>query len=118
MVTIIVRYESKPGVADAIASALGKLIAPTRREPGCLQFVVYRCQEEPGQFVIYEQYTDDDALAAHRETAHYLEMHQIVPPMLAGRQKGRYDEVAPEGELGSRGAGNRLPAPDPEEAGR
>jgi quinol monooxygenase YgiN len=118
MVTIIVRYESKPGVADAIASALGKLIAPTRREPGCLQFVVYRCQEEPGQFVIYEQYADEDALAAHRETAHYLEMHRVVPPMLAGRQKGRYDEVALEGELDSSAAGTHQPAPDRGEAGR
>ncbi len=118
MLTIIVRYEAKPGAEDAIASALGKLIAPTRREPGCLQFVVYRSQEEPGQFVIYEQYADDDAVAAHRETAHYLEMHRVVPPMLAGRQKGRYDEVAPESELGSWAAETHQPAPDREEAGR
>jgi quinol monooxygenase YgiN len=117
MVTIIVRYESKPGMADAVASALSKLIEPTRMEPGCLQFVVYRCQEEPGEFVIYEQYTDHDVVAAHRETAHYLEMHAVVPAMLAGRQKGVYDELAPEGELDSLAAGTQ-PAPDRGEAGR
>jgi hypothetical protein len=38
--------------------------------------------------------------------------------LLAGRQKGRYDEVAPEGELGSWAAGTRQPAPDSWEAGR
>jgi quinol monooxygenase YgiN len=117
MLTIIVRYESKPGVSDAVASALSKLIEPTRREPGCLQFVVYRSQEEPGEFVIYEQYADDDAVAAHRQTAHYLEMHEVVPAMLAGRQKGVYEELAPEGELDSSAAGTQ-PALDRGEAGR
>ena len=102
MLTIMVRYKSKPGMEDVMASALAKSVAATRREPGCLQFVIYRSVEKPDAFVIYEQYGDADAVAAHRETPHYLEMHRVVAPILADRQRDVYDEVAPDGTDGGR----------------
>ena len=97
MVTLIVRYEPKPGTGDAIATALAKQVAASRKEPGCVQFLAYRSQENPDHFILYEQYVDEDALATHRETPHYLEMQRIVAPMLADRQRGLYSEVMPEG---------------------
>lgn len=97
MVTLIVRYEPKPGTGDAIAAALTKQVAASRKEPGCVQFVAFRSEEDPDHFILYEQYTDEAALAAHRETPHYLEMQGTVAPMLAGRQRGLYTEVMPEG---------------------
>jgi len=97
MVTLIVRYEPHPGTGDAIAAALAKQVAASRKEPGCVQFLAYRSFEDPDHFILYEQYADDDALAAHRETPHYLEMQRTVAPMLAGRQRGLYAEVMPEG---------------------
>jgi quinol monooxygenase YgiN len=97
MVTLIVRYEPQPGTGDAIAAALAKQVAASRKEPGCVQFLAYRSLEDHDHFILYEQYADHDALAAHRETPHYLEMQRIVAPMLADRQRGLYREVMPEG---------------------
>jgi len=100
MVTLIVRYEPKPGTGDTIAAALEKQVAASRKEPGCVTFIAYRSLEEPDHFVLYEQYADDEALAAHRETPHYLEMSSIVAPLLAERRRGLYAEVLPGGDRG------------------
>ena len=98
MVTLIVRYAPNPGTGDAIAAALEKQVAASRKEPGCVSFIAYRSLEEPDHFVLYEQYADDDALAAHRESPHYLEMSQTVAPLLAERTRALYSEVQPKGD--------------------
>ena len=42
-----------------------------RNEPGCLRFDVISDRDDPHCFYFYEVYSDDAALAAHRETAHF-----------------------------------------------
>jgi len=43
-----------------------KLTEESRKEPGCVMYVVHRHKTEPRRFFIYEQYKDDAALEAHR----------------------------------------------------
>merc|ERR1719356_1378274 len=40
-------------------------------DPGCLRFDLLRDLENKNKFVFYECYTDDDAVAHHKTTAHY-----------------------------------------------
>jgi quinol monooxygenase YgiN len=40
-------------------------------DPGCLRFDVLRDREQQNKFMFYEAYTDDDAAAHHKTTAHY-----------------------------------------------
>lgn len=56
---------------EEIAEILRNLADASRREPGCLSFIPHQVQEDPNTVLIYEQYRDDAALAAHRETAHF-----------------------------------------------
>ena len=96
MLTVIARYKTKPDRAGTVAEALGKHVAATRTEPGCVQFVALRAREEPDSFLLFEVYDDEDAFAAHRASPHFLKyVEGTIVPLLDERQFALYDEVAP-----------------------
>jgi quinol monooxygenase YgiN len=47
------------------------MAAETRKEPGCLQYIVHQSTENPLNFAFYEQYVDEPALEAHRTSPHF-----------------------------------------------
>lgn len=49
-------------------------------EPGCVYFGLHRSRQEPGTYIVMEQYRDDAAVAVHRSTPHYL----AIPATFAG----------------------------------
>ncbi len=73
MVVLAVTWVANPGHEEEVAQIFGKLEAASRKEPGCLMYVVHRHKDDPRTFFIYEQYKDDAALQAHKETAHFQE---------------------------------------------
>ncbi len=73
MVVLAVVWVARPGREEEVAAIFRKLEADSRREPGCLMYVVHRHKDQPGRFFIYEQYKDDAALQAHRESPHFQE---------------------------------------------
>ena len=68
MVVLAVTWKAKPGKEAEMAAIFRNLEAASRREPGCLMFVVHQHRTEPGRFFVYEQYVDDSALEAHRNS--------------------------------------------------
>jgi quinol monooxygenase YgiN len=98
MLTVIARYQAQTGMGDLIALTLAKHVAATRTEPGCVQFVAYRARENRDQFVLYEQYVDDEAFEAHRKTPHFATyVEGTIAPLLSERRAERYDEIGPNG---------------------
>ncbi|HUD39534.1 MAG TPA: putative quinol monooxygenase [Streptosporangiaceae bacterium] len=94
MITVVARYRVSEGSEDLVATVLAKHVAATRLEPGCLRFIAYRSRTSPRQFLLYEQYTDEEALASHRETPHFREyIEGTVVPVLDERVFDFYDEV-------------------------
>jgi quinol monooxygenase YgiN len=95
MITVVARYRVSEGNEDLVASVLAKHVAATRLEPGCLQFIAYRSRTTPRQFLLYEQYTDEEALASHRVTPHFLEyIEGTIVPLLDERVFDFYDPVS------------------------
>jgi (4S)-4-hydroxy-5-phosphonooxypentane-2,3-dione isomerase len=43
------------------------------QESGCEHFDVLRCSETSSEILLYEIYTDQAAIKAHRQTPHYAE---------------------------------------------
>jgi quinol monooxygenase YgiN len=54
-----------------VAETLRLLAAASRKEPGCVSYVPHQLEDDPNTVVIYEQYQDQKALAAHRESEHF-----------------------------------------------
>ena len=73
MVVLAVTWVANPGHEEEVAQIFGKLEVASRQEPGCLMYIVHRHKDDSRTFFIYEQYRDNAALHAHKETAHFQE---------------------------------------------
>ncbi len=93
MVSFIVRLKFAAEDRAEIAETLRLLASASRQEPGCVTFIPHQLEPDPDTFLIYEQYRDPDALAAHRETEHFQKYVTgiIYKKML---DRGREDLVA------------------------
>jgi quinol monooxygenase YgiN len=71
MICLAVTLVAKPGMEKSLADGFRPLIEASRLEPGCLLYVVHQRKDEPQKFLVYEQYKDEEALEAHRNSAHF-----------------------------------------------
>lgn len=83
MVALIVSIDVKPEAVEPFIAATLANARGTRTEPGNLRFDVLRAPDNPNQFTLYEVYISDDAIAAHRVSAHYQQWAAAVEPLLA-----------------------------------
>jgi (4S)-4-hydroxy-5-phosphonooxypentane-2,3-dione isomerase len=99
MRTLLARYRVQPGHSDEVEAALREMAeAVARDEPECLLYRAARSVEEPDVFVLYEEYVDEAALLAHRETPHFRALIEgTVVPLLASREREVLVPVTPGG---------------------
>jgi quinol monooxygenase YgiN len=71
MVSFIVRMKFASEDRAEIAETLRQLTKASRQEPGCVSYVPHQMEDDPDTMLIYEQYRDEAALAAHRESQHF-----------------------------------------------
>ena len=71
MIVLIVHMTVKPGTEEECKRLCREMSAETRKEPGCLQYIVHQSTEHPQNFAFYEQYVDEAALEAHRTSPHF-----------------------------------------------
>ena len=71
MVSFTVRIKFASEDRADIAEALRQLTGASRKEPGCVSYIPHQVEDDQDTIVIYEQYVDRNALAAHRETEHF-----------------------------------------------
>ena len=96
VLTVIAQYLAKHGKGDEIAATLALHVAATRKEAGCIQFVVSRSGKDPDRFVLFEQYVDEEAFDAHRVSPHFDRyIENTVVPLLAERAWDVYTTVDP-----------------------
>ena len=90
-VILVVTYRAASGNEAQVAENLVNMAhAVGREEPGCLAFDVVQGEDDPAVFVLYEHYTDEAALTAHRETPHYLDLVKHGTwPLLESREPVR-----------------------------
>jgi quinol monooxygenase YgiN len=67
---VVARWLAREGEEDAVPEAIKNMLGPTRAEPGVLFYQPHRDPDNPCLFVLYEQYVDEAAYAAHAESKH------------------------------------------------
>ncbi len=72
MIGTVALFHPREGSEAEVESLLSSLVAPSRAEPGCLDYDLYRERLEGPRFVLVERYRDQDAVEAHRRSSHYL----------------------------------------------
>ncbi|MEO6351452.1 MAG: putative quinol monooxygenase [Candidatus Limnocylindrales bacterium] len=68
---VVARWVAREGEEEAVERLLLVNAAASRTEPGCGMFEVQRSLTEPRTYLLYEQYDDEAAFDAHRESAHF-----------------------------------------------
>ena len=71
MVTFTVRMTFHAEDRQEIAEALRRLAEASRQEPGCATYIPHYVQGDSDTVLIYEQYRDDAAAEAHRQSDHF-----------------------------------------------
>lgn len=75
---LIVNVKVAPGYADKLKPAMLENAANSVKEDGCLQFDIMYSRDDENDFIFYEVYKNDDALASHRKTTHYLKYFGLM----------------------------------------
>lgn len=88
MVVLVVTWIAKAGHEKEVASVFQKLTEESRKEPGCIMYLVHQHKTDPRRFLVYEQYKDDAGLEAHRAAPHFLQYAKKELPRLGERVEG------------------------------
>ena len=73
MVSFLVRMRFEEADHEAVREHLVALTAGSRQESGCVSYVAHFVADDACTVLIYEQYRDEVALEAHRDTTHFKE---------------------------------------------
>ncbi len=94
MICVAVTYIIQPGHEAEAIELFRKLTEQTRTEPGNLFYLVHRSTTDPRRFFIYEQYTDQAALDAHRASAYFARyVTNGLFPILESRTPELYEPL-------------------------
>jgi len=71
--TVVAKVVAKKDCLDAVKTELLKLIAPTRKEEGCIEYRLQQDIEDPTVFLFYENWANAACLEQHINSAHFKE---------------------------------------------
>lgn len=90
---VAVTWMAHAGREADTAQVLKELAIESRKEPGCLMFVINQHRTEPARFLIYEQFVDDAALDAHRAAPHFVVAKARLPTLAVRVEGNFYNEL-------------------------
>lgn len=68
--TVIAHLRALDGQIEETRAFLTGLIAPTRAEPGCIEYWLHQDDEDPAEFTFYENWTNRAEWDKHMEMPH------------------------------------------------
>ena len=76
-VSVVACLKAKSGLEEKVKNELVKLVEASRKEKGCLNYDLHVQVDNPGVFVIYENWVSRMALSDQMETAQFLELGSL-----------------------------------------
>jgi len=73
ILTIVARIEANPDKAELVKAELLKLLEPTLKETGCIQYDLHQDNENPAVFVFYENWESRELWQEHMNNTHLAE---------------------------------------------
>jgi quinol monooxygenase YgiN len=93
-VTLVVTLRAKDGQHMLLEAELRALIAPSRKESGCLRFDLHGCVDQPGTFLLHEVWGAREDHTAHTRTPHFLRWNARKDALLASREAAFWHQLA------------------------
>jgi quinol monooxygenase YgiN len=96
MIIVHVHVHIKSDNVDAFKEATIENARNSIKEPGILRFDVLQQEDDPTQFLLIEVYEDNNAIAQHKESAHYARWRDVVQSMMSEPRKSiKYINIFP-----------------------
>lgn len=93
-IAIVASFTPAEGKEGEVERILRGMVAPTRNEPGCRRYDLYRNRGAGPAFTLFEIYDDFAAIEHHRSTAHFKDYRANIEQHLgAPIQAMLYDGV-------------------------
>lgn len=71
--TIVATIEAKPDKIDLVKEELKKLITPTLKEAGCIQYDLHQDNQNPASFLFFENWESRELWQDHMNSTHLAE---------------------------------------------
>ncbi len=81
--TIIGKVVGKDETRDELRKILTAQVAPTRAEPGCINYDFHVDADDPNTFMFYENWRSKEDLDAHLKTPHLRPLFSRLDELLA-----------------------------------
>jgi quinol monooxygenase YgiN len=96
MLILQVHIRVKPEFLEEFRAATIENARNSAQEPGIARFDFLEHQDDPTRFSLWEVYRTEEAIAAHKQTAHYAKWVETVGHMFDGeRTRTWYKSVFP-----------------------
>jgi quinol monooxygenase YgiN len=79
--TIIAKIKSQLYEIEFVFENLLNLVEPTRKEKGCINYMLHRDNEDPLTFAFYENWETSEDLDAHMQSDHFRECFNNIEGM-------------------------------------
>ena len=79
---VFVRLYAREGEERSVEQALQDVLAPSREEPGCLSFHLFRSMRDRRLFYIHSRWRDEAAFQTHAELPHTARFLERVDALL------------------------------------
>ncbi len=83
-IRVVALFIAKEGCDKQVLDLLESLIAPTRREKGCLQYELHQSTTNPRDIAFIEEWTSEEDLDRHLASSHILALGPNIHPLIAG----------------------------------
>ena len=79
---VFVRLHAREGADSLVEEALREVMEPSREEPGCLSFHLFRSMRDPRLFYIYSRWVDEAAFQKHADLPHTVRFLKKVDALV------------------------------------
>ena len=99
MIVIAGHVVLDPNQREAAATAAREMMSETRKEAGCISYAFSADLDQPGRFLVFEEWESDEALRAHFGSPHMARFQKAVGGLGVREMKVQRYEVSKVGPV-------------------
>ena len=98
MLTLLAVVPAKAGCSHELGQGLLALVQQSRGEEGNINYDVHQSNDDPDMWMMYENWSSQEALDAHFEQPYMKEFIARLPQLMAGELRlQKFTQVSPPG---------------------
>lgn len=83
-IVIMAPLRTIPGKGPELEQLFKQFKPMVNKESGTLEYHLYRQEDDPDRFVVFEKYIDKEALKLHSSTEYFKQFGKKIAPLLVG----------------------------------